>query len=171
MGIMPAKAKDRQLLRVASTLTATSQDLSDAVNNEMSPAQALERVKFLLNSIDIWDEIEERRLLLVAQRNWLAHLEEHKNNEKAWGPINKAYEMVAKQSEKTRVATSDISTHLAKAQAEYYVEGFTRGVETALREFAKRNDIDIEDQEVMELVQVGIEPSTEYLDKVTGKKI
>ena len=73
--LMPKQSIDRRLIRAAMKIGHTAQDLSNAVNGQLSPAQALDRTSELLTGATIWDEVQERRLLLIRMGAWLDELQ------------------------------------------------------------------------------------------------
>lgn len=170
-GILPAKSIDRRLLRAASGFNVTAQDLSDAVNGQLTPAQALDRANTLLEEVTIFDEVKERRLLLIQMAEHMAWMREQRDNPKSWSSIPRIMKLVSDQIERANINIDDVSTKLAEDHARMYVEGFTRGHEYALREFAERHDIVVDEDEIMELTEAGAMRGEEYLDKVTVKHV
>lgn len=166
--ILPQSSMDRRLLKAASRY-ATAQELSDAVLNRLSPAQALERVTHLLDSKTIYDEVRERRLLLVQMAEWVDWLKEQRDNPKAWGAINRGMKLLSDQVERANINVDDVSTKLAEEHARYFAEGFSRGFEAIIKLISEKNDVIIEDDEVLELMEAGAEESQEYIERVTSK--
>ena len=169
-GILPAKSIDRRLLRAASKFNATAQDLSEAVNGQLTPAQALDRAHTLLDEVTIFDEVKERRLLLIQMAEHLAWMQEQRENPKSWASIPRIMKLVSDQIERANINIEDVSTKLAAEQARMFVEGFVRGFDFSLRDFAERHEIVIDEEEVLELTQSGAVRAEEYLDKVTAKR-
>lgn len=172
MAIIPAKAVDRRLMKEAATMTSTPQSLSDAVNGQLSPAQAHDRVKQILESINVYDEVEERRLLLFRMSKHLDFMEEQKHNPKAWGAINRTFKLVSDQMERSRLNVADISTKLSQDHARYFVEGYMQGFNALLNVMSERlalEEIVIEEDEIQEMAQVGVKNAQEYIEKVTAR--
>lgn len=165
--ILPASAVDRRLIRGAAKYM-TPQELSDSILNQMTPAQCVDRVNHLLESKTSFDEVKERRLMLMRMSehlDWL--MEQHKDNDKAWGAIAKQFKLVSDQVERSNITLTDVSSKLGMDQAEYFVQGFVVGFEALLKKLGDR--IAIEEEEIIELMQVGTRASEEYVDSVTQK--
>ena len=165
--ILPASAVDRRLIR-AGAKYATPQELSEATLGMLSPAQAVDRLNEILESKTILDEIKERRILLVRMSEHLDFLmEEHKGNEKAWGAIAKQFKLVSDQIERSNLTLEDVSSKLGNEQAAYFVQGFVVGFDAILKALGDR--MVIEEEEVIELMQVGTKTAEEFVDSVTQK--
>lgn len=135
---------------------------------QLTPAQAEERLHQILANITILDEIEQRRILLVQMSEHLSWLKEHRADPKSWGAINRTFKLVSDQIERTNINVEDINTKLATDHARYFIDGFLIGFERALKGLTDRHDeIVIDEEEVLELTQLGVEASQEYLDRVT----
>lgn len=167
MAIIPAKAIDRRLIDAASSLTATPQDLSDAVLGQLTPAQAQARVYAILEEIGVYDEVQERRLLLIKMSKWVDEMMKKKDDIKAWAQINKGLDMVSKQLEKSNINIADVSTHLAKEHARYLIDSLVLGFTAMLDAQKNEDEIVIDDDRVIELTQVGAAAATEYIETVT----
>lgn len=135
---------------------------------QLTPAQAEERLHQILANITILDEIEQRRILLVQMTEHLDWLKEHRGDPKSWGAINRVFKLVSDQIERTNINVEDINTKLATDHARYFIDGFMIGFERALKKLGEDHDeIVIDEEEVLELTQIGAEASKEYLEKVT----
>lgn len=169
-GILPAASIDRRLVRAAAAFDKTPEQLSEAVLGQLTPAQAEERLHHILRSITILDEVEQRRILLIQMTEHLEWLKKNRDNPKSWGAINRTFKLVSDQIERTNINVEDISTKLGVEQARMFVDGFMLGFERTLKVLAERHDeIVIEEEEVMELTQVGVKASQEYIEKVTAR--
>lgn len=167
-GILPASSIDRRLIRAAASFDKSPEQLSEAVMGQLTPAQAEERLHQILANITILDEIEQRRILLVQMAEHLAWMKEQRKDPKSWGAINRTFKLVSDQIERTNINVEDINTKLAVDHARMFVDGFMIGFDKAMKVLAERHDeIVIEEEELLELTQVGIETSKEYLEKVT----
>lgn len=165
--ILPASSIDRRLIRAAAKY-ATPRELSEAVLGQLTPEQAQARVLEILDSKTILDEIQERRILLVQMAEHLAWMREQKYNEKSWTAISQMFKIVSDQVERSNISLTDVSTKLAADQARMFVDGYVMGFEAVLKNL-KARDIEIEDEAVLELVQVGADASAAYVDTVTQK--
>ena len=168
MSILPAKAIDRRLVRAAIGYNATPQDLSEAVLGQLSPAEAEDRLHRLLNEVTILDEVEQRRLLLIDMSDHLAWMKTKREDPKMITALNQAYALVSKQLDKTNVNVADISTKLATDHAQYMVEAFMSGFAQILRTIEARGDIVVEEDDVKELIAIGMKSSQEQIAKVTA---
>lgn len=166
ISILPASAIDRRLIRAAAKYSSP-QELSEAVLGQLTPAQAQDRVLEILESKTILDEIQERRLLLVKMAEYLDYLEGQKGNEKAWSSIARMFKVVSDQIERSNVSLTDVSTKLAADQARMFVDGFVMGFDVVLKRLRKEHELEIDEDDVIELMQVGASASQEYIDKVT----
>ena len=165
--ILPASSIDRRLIRAAAKY-ATPRELSEAVLGQLTPEQAQARVLEILDSKTILDEIQERRILLVQMAEHLSWMREQKYNEKSWTAISQMFKIVSDQVERSNISLTDVSTKLAADQARMFVDGYVMGFEAVLKNL-KARDIEIEDDAVLELVQVGADASAAYVDTVTQK--
>lgn len=168
--ILPASSIDRRLIRAAAKY-ATPQELSDAVLNKLTPAEAQDRVLELLESKTILDEVKERRLLLIQMAEMLDWFREQKDNPKAWAAIPKMFKLLSDQIERSQINVNDISGKLASDHAMYFIDALMIGFEKITRAIAEANDIIIPEEDIMDLVQVGSAASKEYLDRVTVKEL
>lgn len=134
---------------------------------QLTPAQAVERLNQILDSVTILDEVKERRLLLIQMAEHLEWMKEHRGDNKAWGAISRMFKLVSDQIERTNINIDDISTKLAVEHARYFVEAFMMGFDKMLRAVSERDDIIIEEHELLELAQVGAKAAEEHLDRVT----
>lgn len=171
MAILPERSIDRRLLRAAAR-RATAEEMSEAVLGQLTPAECLDRVKTILDSKNIWDEIEERRLLLIDIAEWLDWLKDQRDNTKSWQAINRALKLMSDQIERSNINVNDVSTKLAAAHAGYFTEGYLAGFNKVLDLLREREIIEaeIEDDEMFELVKAGVDESQEYLKKVTVRE-
>lgn len=145
----------------------TPTELSESVLGQLTPAQAQARVLEILDSKTILNEIQERRMLLIRMSEHLDWMQEQRNNPKAWGAIAKQFKLVSDQIERANISLTDVSTKLAADQAGYFVEGFVVGFDTILKRLLKENEIEIDEEEIIELMQVGTAASQEYVERVT----
>lgn len=170
---MPVAAQDRRLLRAAARF-ATADELSEAVLGRLTPAQALSRVKELLASKTVYDEVEQRQLLLVQiaeQADWLKdHRDSFSQSPTVLSALNRAYKLLSDQIERTNINVNEINTHLASRHAEYFMSGFLRGFDAMLATLAKReNEVVLDVEEVQELMQIGTTAAQAYVEKVTAQ--
>lgn len=170
MAIIPAKAIDRRLLQAAAKFSATPNDLSEAVMGQLSPAQAETRLHTILNEITILDEVEQRRLILVSMAEHLEWMKTHRDNPKMWGPLNRGYKLLSDQVERTNINIDEVSTRLAVDHARFFVDAFVVGMRELFRVMKTREVIDIPDEDVYELVEVGVSASKGYIDKVATNR-
>lgn len=168
MSILPPKALDRRLVRAAVGFNVTPQDLSEAVLGQLSPAEAEDRLHRLLNEVTILDEVEQRRLLLIDMADHLAWMKTKRDDPKMITALNQAFSMVSKQLDKANVNVADISTKLATDHAQYMVDAFMSGFSQILRVIESRGDIVIDEDDVKELIQIGVKSSQEQIAKVTA---
>jgi len=145
------------------------QEMSEAVMGKLTPAQCVDRVKTILESKTMFDEVEERRILLIQMSEHLDWLKTQRNNEKSWSSIARMYKVVSDQIERANVNLTDVSTKLATDHAQYFIEGFMVGFEKMLKSIKETQEIEIDDEEVVELMQVGAAASQEYVDRVTAR--
>ena len=166
--ILPASAVDRRLIR-AGARYATPQELSEATLGMLTPAQAVDRLNEILESKTVLDEIKERRILLVRMSEHLDYLMKgHQGDEKAWGAIAKQFKLVSDQIERSNLTLTDVSSKLGNEQAAFFVQGFVVGFDATLKKLDERLSID--EEEVIELMQVGTKASEEYVESVTHKE-
>lgn len=164
--ILPASSVDRRLISQAAKY-ATPQEMSDAVLGKLTPAQCLERVNTLLESKMVLDEVKERRLVLIQIAEWLDWLKGQRDNDKSWASINRAIKLLSDQVERSNINIADVSTKLAVDHARYFADGFMLGFEKVLRVLEERDEIVIEEDDIQDLVEIGIGASSEYLERVT----
>lgn len=157
----------------AAAKRATAEEMSEAVLGQLTPGECLDRVKTLLSSKDVWDEIEERRLILIEIAEWLDWLKDQRENTKSWASINRALKLMSDQVERSNLNIGDVSTKLAAAHAQFFTDGFLLGFNKVLETLRDREIIEgeVEDEEMLELVKIGIEESQEYLKKVTAREV
>lgn len=168
--ILPSSAIDRRLLK-AKAKYASAEELSEAVLGQLSPAQALERVNHLLESKSPADEIQERRLLVIGAAEWLDWLKDHRDDPRSWAQINRATKVLSDAIERANINIADVSTKLATEHAQYFVSGFMLGFNKVLEAIQERDMIEIDEDEVLALAQVGIEASKQYVDSVTLRTV
>lgn len=169
MGIIARSAIDRRLLKAAAKF-ASPEQLSDAVNGQLTPAQAIDRVKTLLASQDVYSEVEQRRLLLIQMAEFMDYMQEQAqdaNNDKAWAALNRTFKLVSDQIERTNINIDDVSTKLGKAHAQYYVQGYMEGFNAILAELRARDMLVLDGEEVKELSKIGLEQGMTYVESVT----
>ena len=138
--------------------------MSERVLGQLTPAQCIDRVKTLLSSRTVLDEVEERRLLLISMAEHLAWLKEKRNDPQSWNAIARSFKLLSDQIERTNINVNDVSTKLAEAHAASYVEAYMLGFNALLKALAERDMIDVEPEEVKELVTIGITESNRYLE-------
>lgn len=170
VSILPQSSVDRRLIR-AGAKYASAQELSDATLGMLTPAQAQDRLLELLESKTILDEVKERRLLLIQMAEHLDWMKTQRDNPKSWTAIARMYKVLSDQIERSTINLSDVTGKLASEHAMYYVDALTIGFEKIVRAIAERDDIILEEEEVLELTQVGASASREYLDRVTVKSL
>ena len=171
-GILPASSVDRRLIRAASTFNKTPEQLSEAVMGQLTPAQAEERLHQLLASITVLDEIEQRKILLVQMSEHLEWLKQHRDDPKSWNSITRTMKLLSDQVERTNVNIEDVSAKLATEHARYFIDGFMIGFEKALKRLQDQHEeIVIDDDEIMELTEIGVKASHEYVERVTVRGI
>ena len=168
MGMLPSSSIDRRLLAQAAKY-ATPNEMSEAVMGELTPAECVVRVKELLASKTIYDEIEERRLLLIQQAEWLDWLKTQRDNDKSWSAINRAMKQMSDQIERSNININDVSAKLSTEHARYFVEGFMLGFNRVLEEISKNEITELSEEYVEEVSLKAIETSREYLEKVTER--
>ena len=168
--LMPKRSIDHRLIKAAMKMGHTAQDLSDAVNGQLTPAQALNRTSELLTNATIWDEEQERRLFLLRVSAWLDELQEaHGKNLKAAPSINRAFKLVSDQLERSRVNIDDVSTKLASHHAEYFVTAVMKAAEVIVARAQEESGEIIDAEIVQEITAGGVEKAQEYLETVTIK--
>lgn len=169
MGIVSKSAIDRRLLKAAAKF-ASPEQLSEAVNGQLTPAQAIDRVKTLLASQDVYSEVEQRRLLLLQMAEFMDYMQEQAqdaNNPAAWSALNRTFKLISDQIERTNINIDDVSTKLGKAHARYFIEGYMEAFYEILAALRERQMLVLEAEEVKELAQVGLERGMQYIDTVT----
>ena len=166
--MLPASSIDRRLLAQASKY-ATPEEMSEAVLRQLSPAECLERVKQILASKTTFDEIEERRLLLYRMAEWVDFMMSQRDNPQSWAGITRSLKVMSDQIERANINITDVSARLASEHATYFTEGYMQGFTRLLDELRAREVIEIPEEDVMELAEIGVEASSEYLDRVTVK--
>ena len=168
MSLLPARSVDKRLIRAAARYDSP-EEMSEFVNRQLSPAECKARVDELLTSKSEFDEVQERRLLLIQMAEHLDWLKDMRHNEKAWPQISRMMKVISDQIERTNINLADINMKLAQKYAEIFVTAYTIGFEKALKAIAETTGHDdILEVEVMEEVaRIGIEASQEYLHKVT----
>lgn len=170
MSLLPQTSLDRRLLRSAAKYESPEQ-MSERVLGQLTPAQCIDRVKTLLESRTVLDEVEERRLLLISMAEHLDWLRDQRENPKSWNAIARSYKLLSDQIERTNLNVNDVSTKLAEAHAASYVEAYMLGFNALLKALAERDMIDVDPEEVKELVTIGITESNRYLETQTQKAV
>jgi hypothetical protein len=169
MGNIAKSATDRRLLKAAAKF-ASPEQLSEAVNGQLTPAQAIDRVKTLLASQDVYSEVEQRRLLLLQMAEFMDYMKEQAqeaNNPQAWAALNRTFKLVSDQIELTNINVDDVSTKLGKAHANYYISGYMSGFTAILDALRERDMLVLEGDEVKELSRIGLEEGMAYIERVT----
>lgn len=170
--LLPKQSIDRRLILAATKIGHTAQDLSDAVNNELSPAQALARVHELLKSMSIYDENDERKLLYIRMGKWLDDLQEtHGKNLKAAGAINRAFKLLSDQLNRSQANLDDISLRLGEKHAEYFVKGYLKGFEEVIRRVQDESGEILDAEVVHEITSAGASAAQEYVETVTSRPV
>lgn len=170
MSILPESALDRRILRAAAKY-ATPDEMSEAVLGQLTPAQCAERLKELLSSKTVLDEVQERRLLLVQMSEHLDWIKNRRNDDKSWSAISRMFKLVSDQIERTNVEIEDISTRLSEAHAQYFIDGIMVGMQKVFDFMRERDMIVVDAEDQVEMIEVGVHASSEYLQKVTAKNV
>lgn len=157
---------DRRLLRAAAKF-ASANELSEAVLGKLTPAQAQVRVDELLDSKGIYDEIKQRKLLLIQMAEHLDWIKENRDNPKTWANISRMFKVVSDQIERTNINIEDVSTKLAEDHARMFVEAITLGFDKILKVMADEQGEILEAEVIQELSEVGVNAAAEYIEKVT----
>lgn len=168
--ILPASAIDRRLLRSASKYE-TPQQMSEAVMGKLSPAQCVDRVHELLEQKTMLDEVKERRMLLYQMTEHLDWMKSQRGNEKAWSSIVAMFKVVSDQIERSNINLTDVSSKLGSDHARYFIDGYMVGFERMIRILAERQNIEIPEEIVLEVLDETVRESKEYIDRVTLKEI
>lgn len=166
--ILPASSIDRRLISLAAK-HATPEEMSDGVLGKLTPAQAVDRVKSILSSKDVWTEMEERQLLMVQMQEHLAWLQKNRNNDKVLSSLPRMFKLIAEALDKSRINLDDVSGKLATEHANYFVSGFVLGFEKILKTLAEREDITIDEDDIQDLLEIGASASHDYVERVTIK--
>ena len=170
MSLLPQTSLDRRLLRSAAKYE-TPEQMSERVLGQLTPAQCIDRVKTLLASRTILDEVEERRMLLISMAEHLDWLRDQRENPKSWNAIGRAYKLLSDQIERANLNVNDISTKLAEDHARMFVEGISVGFEVLLKALAERDIIDIPAEDQPELLALAAAESSRYLETQTQKVV
>lgn len=145
--------------------------MSERVLGQLTPAQCIDRVKTLLESRTVLDEVEERRLLLISMAEHLDWLRDQRENPKSWNAIARSYKLLSDQIERTNINVNDVSTRLAASHAEYFVNGFMIGFDKALSTIAASTDQPIDAEVVSLAIEAGVVEAKSYIDGVTLKSV
>ncbi len=170
MSLIPDSSVDRRLLRSAARYES-GEVMSERVLGQLTPAQCVERVRSLLSSRTVLDDVEERRLLLIGMAEHLEWLKEQRDNPLSWSAIARSYKLLSDQVERTNVNVGEVSTKLAEAHAASYVEGFVVGFNALLGELSRRGLLEVDAEDVGELVGVGVAESSRFLEARTVKSV
>lgn len=170
MSLLPQTSLDRRLLRSAAKYESPEQ-MSERVLGQLTPAQCIDRVKTLLASRTILDEVEERRMLLISMAEHLDWLRDQRENPKSWNAIGRAYKLLSDQIERANLNVNDISTKLAEDHARMFVEGISVGFGVLLKALAERDIIDIPAEDQPELLALAAAESSRYLETQTQKVV
>ena len=170
MSLLPQTSLDRRLLRSAAKYESPEQ-MSERVLGQLTPAQCIDRVKTLLESRTVLDEVEERRLLLISMAEHLDWLRDQRENPKSWNAIGRAYKLLSDQIERANINVNDISTKLAEDHARMFVEGISVGFGVLLKALAERDIIDIPAEDQPELLALAAAESSRYLETQTQKVV
>lgn len=171
MAIISQRSQDKRILDAAARY-ASAEEMSEAVMRQLTPAQCKVRLNELLTAKTQLDEVQERRLLLIQMAEHLDWLKRMRDNEKAWPQISRMMKVLSDQIERTNISVGDINTRLSAKYAEYFVTGFTIGMEKMLKAVVERTGHEeiLEVELVEEVAQIGVEASQEYLTKVTVRE-
>ena len=170
MSLLPQTSLDRRLLRSAAKYE-TPEQMSERVLGQLTPAQCIDRVKTLLASRTILDEVEERRMLLISMAEHLDWLRDQRENPKSWNAIGRAYKLLSDQIARANINVNDISTKLAEDHARMFVEGISVGFGVLLKALAERDIIDIPAEDQPELLALAAAESSRYLETQTQKVV
>lgn len=167
MGIQNS-AIDRRLLRAAAKF-ASPEQLSEAVNGQLTPAQAIDRVKALLASQDVYTDLEQRRLLMMQMADFIDYLREqaYADNPAAWAALNRSLKLLSDQIERSNIDIDDVSTKLGRAHANYYIEGYFQGFLEIVEILKSRGVVELEGEEMKEIARAGVERGMNYIEHVT----
>lgn len=168
MSILPKASEDRRLIKAANQYM-TPEQMSEAVLGQLTPAQCIERLQYLTTHRVTLDEVQERRLLVFAIAEHLEWMKAKREDPKTWAHINRAYKLLSDQVERTNVNIADVSTKLAEAHAQTYVEAYMLGFNALLKTLVERDMLVIEPEDAQELVTLSIAESSRYLDAHTQK--
>lgn len=170
MSLLPQTSLDRRLLRSAAKYE-TPEQMSERVLGQLTPAQCIDRVKTLLSSRTILDEVEERRLLLISMAEHLDWMRDQRENPKSWNAIARSYKLLSDQIERTNINVNDISTKLAEDHARMFVEGISVGFNMLLKTLAERDMLAISPEDQPELLELVAVESSRYLETQTQKAV
>lgn len=170
MSLLPQSSVDRRLLKAAREYK-TPNEMSEAVLRQLTPAQCAVRVQEMLDSKTTLDEVQERRLLVIGMAEHLEWLREQRDNPQSWNAIARSYKLLSDQIERTNVNVNDVSTKLAEAHAQMYVEAYVLGFNALLKALADKDVIEVEPEIIEELSRVGIAESSRYLETQTQRVV
>ena len=173
--ILPQSALDRRLISAAAA-HKTPEEMSEAVLGRLTPAQCIDRVKEIIASQDVWSELESRKLLLFQMQEHLDWLTENRDKEhkdmtgnSILSSIPRMMKLLSDSLDKSRINAAEVSTKLGSEHARMYVEGYTRGFEAILKLLSERGHAVVEEEEMLEIMELGVQASGKYLEKVTAK--
>lgn len=172
MSLLPQSSVDKRLLKAAREYKSPN-EMSESVLRQLTPAQCALRVQELLDSKTTLDEVQERRLLLIGMAEHLEWLRGHRDNPQSWNAIARSYKLLSDQIERTNVNVNDVSTKLAEAHAQTYVEAYMLGFNALLTALTEKDMIDaeIEPEMMQELAKVGVSESSRYLETQTQRVV
>ena len=147
---------------------ATPNEMSEGVLGQLTPAQCAERVRELLASKTMLDEVQERRLLLIQMAEHLDWLKSKRDNADSWSSITRMYKVLSDQVERTNINISDISTKLAEDHARFFADAIVLGFEKMVKALSEREEIVLDDEDFQEILEVGASTSHAYLEGVTA---
>lgn len=165
MAILPKSSIDRRLLKLASKY-ASPNEMSEAVLGQLTPAQCGDRVREILDSKTMLDEVQERRLLLIQMAEHLDFLKERREDDSSWSNISRMFKILSDQIERTNVSMDDVSSRLAVDHAAFFVQGYVKALDRALILLAERGIV-VNDEDIIEVSESGVREGQRYLESVT----
>lgn len=118
--ILPVSSLDRRLLKAAAA-RQTPEQMSEAVLSQLTPAQAVTRVKDLIASKDVWTEAEERQLLMYQMQEHLDYLRDNRDNGKVLASIPRMFKIIADALDRSRINLDEVANRISATQARIMV--------------------------------------------------
>lgn len=118
--ILPVSAIDRRLIKSAAR-QRTPQEMSEDVLGHLSPAQCVDRVKEIVESMDVWTEVESRRLLMFQMQEHLDWLHDNRENDKVLSSIPRMYKLISESLDKSRINLDEVVNMITSTQARLLV--------------------------------------------------